>query len=72
LARSTRVEANPAASAHFQEKWNPVFRPEMRTKMRKRKMLEHDREKWTPVFANDHAQAKSWTVIMIQSQAIVV
>jgi hypothetical protein len=53
---------------HFQEKWNPVFRP----KMRQRKMLEHDREKWAPVFAKDHAQAKSWTAIMIYSQAIAV
>jgi hypothetical protein len=42
------------------------------TTIRSRSPLEHDREKWTPVFAKDHAQTKSWTAIVIQSQAIAV
>jgi hypothetical protein len=27
--------------------------------------LEHDPKKWTPVFGKDHAQTKSWTMIVI-------
>jgi hypothetical protein len=35
-------------------------------------MLEHDPEKWEPVFGQDHAQTKSWTMIAIQSDLIMV
>jgi len=35
-----------------------------------RKQKEHDPEKWEPVFRQDHAQTKSQSEIMIQSQGI--
>lgn len=36
---------------HFQEKWNPVFRPEMR----KNKDYEHFQEKYEAVFRQENA-----------------
>jgi hypothetical protein len=39
------------APEHFQEKWNPVFRPEMRQTNK-----EHFQEKWNPVFRPEMRQ----------------
>jgi hypothetical protein len=38
---------------HFQEKWEPVFRPKMR-----QTKLEHFQEKWEPVFRPKMRQTK--------------
>jgi hypothetical protein len=39
---------------------------------RARLLLEHDPEKWEPVFGKDHAQTRSWTMILIQLDRIMV